>query len=134
MSAARVGRLAGQPKEISAAVMGPAMEIKSAAPVKVIAVLARMGIGDHVQMAIAARARTETVGPGWMATVDLARTEIAARSRVVSEAVSRSKTAARKLRVVRRRISNQLAAIPSVAKPPRLWRWLCVLLCLHVPP
>ena len=117
---------AGQPKVISAAQPDPAMGIRFAAPVKVIAVPAQTGI--------AGRVRTETVDPGWMATVDLARREIAARSRVVSEAVSRSKTAARKPLDARRRISNQLAAIPSLAKPPRIWRWLCVLLWSHDSP
>jgi len=109
---------AGPLREISAVLTRPAMAFRSAAPVKGIAVLARRGIGDHVQTAI----------------VVLARREIAARSRVVSEAVSRSKTAARKPLVARRRISNRLAAIPSLAKPPRIWRWLCVLLWSHDSP
>jgi hypothetical protein len=134
MSVARGAMSAGPLREISAVLTRPAMAFRSAAPVKGIAVLARIGIGDHVQTAIVVLARTGTVGPEWMATVDLARREIAARSRVVSEAVSRSKTAARKPLDARRRISNQLAAIPSLAKPPRIWRWLCVLLWSHDSP
>lgn len=116
---------AGLPRGISAALPDPAMAIRSAAPVKATADRARMGIGDLVQMEIAARVRTATGDPGWMATVARARTEIAVRSRVVTEAASRSKTAGRKCRAVRRQSSNQWTVIPSQTKPPRNWRWLC---------
>lgn len=116
---------AALPRGISATLPDPAMAIRSAAPVKATADRARMGIGDLVQMEIAARVRTATGDPGWMATVARARTEIAVRSRVVTEAANQSRTAGQKRRAGRRQTSNQLTAIPSLAKPPRNRRWLC---------
>lgn len=103
---------AGPPRQISAARTARAMASKSAAPVKGIAAHAPTVIGDLVQMGIAVRAPTATVAPRWMATVDRARTGIVVRSRVVNEAASRSKTAVRKRRAVRRQ-SNQWTVIPA---------------------